>query len=53
LVWGEEDRITPPWIAKRMNETIKHSKLIVLSGGDHGVSYKKPDIFAAVIGQYL
>lgn len=53
LVWGEDDVITPVWIAKRMNTIIKGSKLIVIPEADHGVSYKSPERFVSAIGDFL
>ena len=53
LVWGENDRITPVWIAKRMNTAIVDSKLIVIPDADHGVSYKSPERFIAAIEHFL
>lgn len=35
LLWGEQDKETPLWIAKKMNKLIKNSKLIILPGIDH------------------
>jgi pimeloyl-ACP methyl ester carboxylesterase len=53
LVWGEDDRITPLWIAKRMNECIQGSTLITIPSADHGVSYKEPALFMKAIAPFL
>jgi pimeloyl-ACP methyl ester carboxylesterase len=46
LLWGELDRITPLWIAKKMNKIIQNSTLTVIPQSDHGVSFKQPELFA-------
>lgn len=53
LVWGEHDMITPVWIARKMSGVIGNSKLIVIPESDHGVSYKKPELFVATIYDFL
>lgn len=53
LVWGENDMITPIWVARKMTGVIRNSKLIIIPESDHGVSYKKPGIFVAHIYDFL
>lgn len=53
LVWGENDRITPLWIARRMKESIKGAVLSIIPDANHGVSYKCPDVFVSVIVPFL
>jgi pimeloyl-ACP methyl ester carboxylesterase len=53
LVWGQEDQITPTWIAKRMHETIEKSQLIILPDADHGVSFREPERFVDAIVPFL
>lgn len=53
LVWGQDDRITPLWIAERMKERISGAKLIVIPESDHGVSYKQSKRFMVVIEGFL
>ena len=53
LVWGAQDIITPVWIAQKMNKEILHSKLTVIPNSDHGVSFKNPVEFVAVILPWL
>lgn len=35
LIWGQEDKETPIWIAKKMAKLIKNNKLIILPGINH------------------
>ena len=53
LVWGELDRITPVWIAERMQKEIKGSTLIVIPESDHGVSYKQSTRFVDSIIPFI
>lgn len=47
IIWGEKDIITPLWIARKMNKIIPNSHLIIVSGKNHNVVYKHPDLFLA------
>lgn len=53
LVWGERDRITPVWIAKKMHNIIKDSKLIIIPNRDHGVPFKDSKLFVSHIEPFL
>lgn len=53
LVWGEEDSITPMWVAKKMHEIIKGSTLTIIPKTGHGVSYKQPEQFVEAIDSFL
>lgn len=41
LIWGEDDHTTPLWMGKTMAAQIQGSTLKVISGGDHGIPYRK------------
>lgn len=51
LVWGREDRTTPLWQAKIINQGIAGSKLVVMEG-NHGLPYKEADKVAQVITKW-
>ncbi|OGG11272.1 hypothetical protein A2Z00_02180 [Candidatus Gottesmanbacteria bacterium RBG_13_45_10] len=53
LAWGESDIITPVSIAYRMKEVIKNAQLRVVSGVDHGLPYKHPELFVTTIKPFL
>lgn len=53
LVWGEKDFIIPVKIAQKMLGVIRNSKLIVVSGADHGLPFRQPEIFAQKIRPFL
>lgn len=48
LIWGENDKITPVWMAEKMTNIINNSKLIVVPHQGHSFIYKDPDKFAKV-----
>jgi pimeloyl-ACP methyl ester carboxylesterase len=53
LVWGQMDQITPVWIAQKMHEEIKNSKLIIIPERDHGVPFKDPELFVLRVEKFL
>lgn len=53
LIWGNEDIIVPVPIAERMLNEIKGSKLRVIDGIDHGLPFRRPDLFAAAVRNFL
>lgn len=53
LVWGENDRTTPMWQARIIQERIRGSVLRIVKGGDHGVPYRRTDEVAGLIFKLL
>jgi Predicted hydrolases or acyltransferases (alpha/beta hydrolase superfamily) len=53
LVWGEKDRETPPYMARRLNKNIAGSRLAVLKGAGHFPHLEKPSECIAVIKDFL
>jgi len=53
LCWGQDDIITPVWIARRMAEIISNADLMIIPDTDHGVSYKRPELFVSTIREFL
>lgn len=53
LVWGEDDRIVPVGIARRMEKIIPGAKLIVIPDSRHGVPFRKPNEVATIIDTFL
>lgn len=45
LLWGEQDYITPTRIPKQMHALMPHAKILFVPNADHGLPFKKPDIF--------
>ena len=53
LVWGREDRITPPAVAERFRRLIPHTELLWLSSCGHAPMLEWPDRFAAAVEWWL
>lgn len=46
IIWGDKDESTPVEGARFANEKIKNSKLVIISGADHLMHKKIPEILA-------
>lgn len=53
LIWGEEDRMVPVEVARRMSQTIRNSQLVVIPAADHAIPYKHPNLFVVKMKQLL
>ena len=53
LVWGAYDLLVPLWIARKMERTIKGSRLHIILGGGHCVIYEDPDKFLESVDTIL
>jgi 2-hydroxy-6-oxonona-2,4-dienedioate hydrolase len=53
LVWGREDRITPPDVAERFRRLIPDAVLLYLSACGHAPMLEWPDRFAAAVAWWL
>lgn len=52
LIWGDEDKVTPMWMARKMESEIKGSGLVILHGG-HFSYLDDPITFMKVISSYF
>lgn len=52
IIWGDRDTVTPMWMAKKMEEKIKNSGLVILKGG-HFSYIDDPNTFSRVIISYF
>lgn len=52
IIWGDNDEVTPMWMAKKMESDIKNSGLVVLKGG-HFSFLDDQSTFARVIQSYF
>lgn len=43
LIWGTEDKLTPPWTGKKMHEMIAGSNIIWVNGAGHGLPFTHPE----------
>lgn len=53
LLWGEYDVVVPSVIAQRMKDVIPMATVKIIPEADHGVPFKKPDVFAQYIDAFL
>ena len=53
LVWGKDDRITPPDVAERFHARIRGSQLVYLPNCGHAPMLERPDAFNAAVGEWL
>jgi 2-hydroxy-6-oxonona-2,4-dienedioate hydrolase len=53
IVWGKEDRITPPEVAERFHAGIPGSQLVYLPNCGHAPMLERPEAFDAVVSEWL
>ena len=53
IVWGKEDRITPPEVAERFHAGIPGSQLVYLPNCGHAPMLERPEAFNAAVGDWL
>jgi pimeloyl-ACP methyl ester carboxylesterase len=53
LLWGLEDRITPPQVGERFHELIQTSQLCSLARCGHAPMLERPEAFAAAVSVWL
>jgi pimeloyl-ACP methyl ester carboxylesterase len=52
-VFGKEDRTTPLYMAKKLNQKIKNSKLIIIEDAGHFAFAEKPWLFNVYLKECL
>ena len=53
IVWGEKDKETPLYMARKLNKLIKNSELVVLENTGHFCYLEKPALFLQMITIFL
>jgi len=53
LVWGRDDRITPPDVAERFHRLLPESSLFFLPQCGHAPMLEQPDAFNEVVAEWL
>jgi len=53
LVWGNNDKITPPFVAQEFNKLIPHSELYFIDKCGHAPMMEVPDEFNAILHKFL
>ena len=53
LVWGQNDRITPPHVAQRFDALIPSAELVILPSCGHATMLEQPAAFNSVLRHWL
>jgi pimeloyl-ACP methyl ester carboxylesterase len=53
LVWGNNDKITPPFVAQEFNKLIPHSELYFIDKCGHAPMMEVPDEFNVILHKFL
>ncbi|MBI1780502.1 MAG: alpha/beta hydrolase [Sphingobacteriales bacterium] len=53
LIWGNNDTITPPFVAKEFNKLIPHSELHFIDKCGHAPMMEVPDVFNKILHGFL
>ena len=53
LVWGKDDRITPPEVAEQFHAGIRGSQLVYLPNCGHAPMLEHPEAFDAIVSDWL
>ncbi len=53
LIWGNEDTITPPFVAKEFNRLIPNSELFFVNKCGHAPMMEVPDEFNRILDKFL
>ncbi len=53
IIWGEEDRITPPEVARRFHALLPNSDLFLVSRCGHAPMLERPEVFNAILADWL
>lgn len=53
LVWGQQDDITPPFVAEKFNELIPNSKLVFIDKCGHAPMMETPELFNRHMDEFL
>jgi pimeloyl-ACP methyl ester carboxylesterase len=53
VIVGADDALTPPDEARRMQEAIAGSRLVVIPGAGHIANMEQPEAFSQALGAFL
>lgn len=53
LIWGDDDKVTPPRVAREFEALLPHARLVMLARCGHAPMMERPEEFNAVLQQYL
>jgi len=53
IIWGKNDRITPPDVARKFNSMVKNSFIVWIDKCGHVPMMEHPDIFSKIIKKWI
>jgi 2-hydroxy-6-oxonona-2,4-dienedioate hydrolase len=53
LIWGKQDRITPPFVGEEFNRLLPNSELVLVDECGHAPMMEKPEIFNSILNEFL
>jgi len=53
LVWGKEDRVTPPVYGERFRDAIPGARLALIDDAGHMAPYEQPDVFVSLVSGFV
>ena len=53
IIWGDKDRDTPMWFAKKINSLVRNSRLEILKGAEHISFIDKPEEFNKALIDFI
>jgi pimeloyl-ACP methyl ester carboxylesterase len=53
IIWGEEDKMLPVAIAKRLEKDLKNANLVVIPGAGHASFDENPEMAIKAIEKFL
>jgi 2-hydroxy-6-oxonona-2,4-dienedioate hydrolase len=53
LVWGKQDKVTPPFVGDKFHYLLQNSKLYFVDQCGHAPMMERPDVFNEIFGTFL
>jgi pimeloyl-ACP methyl ester carboxylesterase len=53
LIWGDDDTVTPPRVAREFESLLPHTQLVMLARCGHAPMMERPEAFNAALQRYL
>jgi len=53
LLWGSQDRISPPAVGEHLSRLILDARLVIVEGGEHDFARRMPEVVAGHIAAFL
>ena len=53
IMFGTEDRLTPPELGRHYAELLPHAHLVLIYDAAHAVDADRPEAFAALVSDFL